>query len=297
MKVFILTFLVSIALTKTVEKHYHFHLDGLYTKTQRALLQIKPDHKSICSNVWCFLKNPFNKDKRAACVDAVNAEANKGLNANLGANTTVGAHRGGRALSDEKHLLMKEFKHKINFQRAKCWRFFYSKAKRQRCFDEVEAKLAAKVVVVSHPSHRGFCGRFKCLVKYLFYKSMRDQCYQNVKDEDNNKNATASLENDTSSKTSPHRLSVAHKHVYDSTKCFFRYMFNSKKRAECKAKAEREAAKKIADEKKAAKLREEEQNRANQETQERRVGLNAKGKARHNTKANHKRIYQSNIYF
>lgn len=274
MKAIVLTFLISLALTKTVEKHYHYHIDGLSPEAQRELMQLDPNHKGFMSNVWCFVKNPFNKQKRLNCIETANAKENN--QAPTDSKTTSK-----RLLSSETDMLFKKFEHKLTWKQFKCHSlYFWSKSKRQTCLGNTKRRLAAEIASFGSPKHEGFFGKLKCLFKHAFNKSKREECYKQVNEEEERKKSETKTEITTEVKAAKRRLSTEHKHIIDTTGCFFRYMFNSKKRADCnaKAKSKREAAKKASEEKKAAAKKAEAEAKASAERDEMMVGLNAKGK-------------------
>lgn len=460
MKLFVIALLLSLATSKTIEKHYHIHMAGLDARTQRQLLQMRPDHKGFFGNVWCYLKNPANKNNRQACINNAN---NGGNNASVSTTTTVTSkpasnnnrylsaerhalfaefdemitahkaecyehsqteasyhacvkdveeqakahfaalgnpsHRGfwgrfkclishafnkdnreqcyrdvqnaddsknaaialnaqantkgntnvtpqsttttssstttanngtySRRLSAHKAALVKEFDHKVNWARAKCYKYFYNKQKYNACVNSLQTTTTAHLVAIGDPSHKAFWGKFKCLVKYLFNKDKREQCYQDAQQAEDNKNAAVAINasasanankgnpnppanspapqkattTSTSTVSNKRRLSPAHGHVVDSTGCFFKYMFNSQKRAQCNADA---AAKRDARNKKSAQdneaKRKSDANNAAQKkaadeaaarAAKKRVGLNAQGKASHNTY----KVIETGLYY
>lgn len=256
---------MCVALAKTTEKHFHYHLDGLDAHTQRELMQLDPSHKGFFANLKCFFKNPFNKQKRQDCVAAANA-ANNGDK-----NQKQGVIAGKRLLIAEADDLFRTLDHKLTWKQTKCYSlYFWSKTKRQACLDKAKRNLMAAFAALGSPEHKGFWGNFKCLLKHAFNKTKRQECYDAVKAEDAKKDSA----------NAKHRLTAQHKHILDTTGCFFKNMFNKQKRAECnaKAKAARDAKNKAAAEKKAAEKKAEEDRKAEEKRKENRVGLDSKGK-------------------
>jgi len=274
MKVIILTLMACAVFAKATEKHFHYHFDGLDAETQRELMQLDPSHKGFFANVKCFFKNPFNKQKRQDCVAAAKAAENK-------AAPKSAILAGKRLLEGETDGLFRSLDHKVNWQKAKCYSlYFWSKTKRQACLDKIQRKLMTAFASLGNPQHRGFWGNFKCLMKHAFNKTKRQDCYNAVKAEDDKKKAEAQ-KNAAAIKPAPkRRLNAEHKQILDKTGCFFKYMFNKKKRAECnaKAKAARDAKNKADAEKKAAQAKADEKKKAEEKKKEKNVGLNSKGK-------------------
>lgn len=271
MKVVILTFLVCAALSKGIEKHFHYHLDGLSPQAQRELMQLNPKHKGFFRNVWCFMKNPFSKDKRRTCIEAA-----KEKNEKEGAPEDKNADAK-RLLEANSDHLFKNLNHKLDWKKTKCRAlYFWNKKKREECLEKAKRKLMANFSGLGNPNHKGFWSQLKCLLKHPFKKDKRQECNEAAKA------ANKEDDSDKQSVKSDAKVSAQHRHVLDSTRCFFKYMFNKKKRTECyeKSKKQREANKKAAEEEKEAAKKAEEEKKAEEKKKESRIGLDAKGKKR-----------------
>lgn len=272
MKVFLFALLVCASLAKTVDRHYHYHLEGLNAEAQRELLALNPKHKGFLSNLWCFVKNPINKESRGNCISAANAKAEEKKNSAAADKSQAQK----RLLSSESDLMVKNLHHKLTKLQVKCNTFyFWSKARRVKCLNGIKRKLFAQVVSVGGSAHKNFFKKFLCMIRNPINKTKREECYRKIQ----NKNNDNSNVNATSKVAGKRRLSAAHKHVGDSLSCFFKNMTNSKKRAECNAaaKAKRDARNKA----KAAKQKAAKEDKKKNQSKPPKAGLNAKGKASH----------------
>ena len=179
MKLSLIAILVTATLSSTIEKHYHYHFDGISAESQRALLQRNPSHKGFFSRVWCRVSN-----WKKANVDACNAKY-EAKDANNNQNTVVVQPLSSPEVLVKKHLIQ-IFEHKLNWKQSKCWSlYFWSKVRREKCLAVAQTKLASEIKGLNVPQkHRALWGSTKCFTRFMFNKAKRLACYAEVKAND-----------------------------------------------------------------------------------------------------------------
>ena len=190
MKVFILALLASLSFCSITQEHYHFHMGGLDARSQRQLMMDTGAHKGFFANTWCYLKNPANKQTRQACID----KANNKNGAQVSTTTTVHTKPAtGRYLKAERRALVADFDAQVKAAHDACDAKHTSEQEKRRCLQALQREVRRNLAAIGKPSHRGFWGRFKCLVSHLFNKEQRETCYRDVQNADDSRNAELAL--------------------------------------------------------------------------------------------------------
>ena len=94
MKTILVTLLLAACVTSIIEKHYHYHLDGLNLNQQEInhlMADIKKHgHKGFFGRIWCYMSN-FSSASRNACLAADASKDNS--NKDSSNNTAQKKHR------------------------------------------------------------------------------------------------------------------------------------------------------------------------------------------------------------
>lgn len=231
MKLGLVVLLVSATLASVVEKHYHYHLEGMNSGSQRALLQMNPDHKGFFSKAWCRLSN-----WKRANVDACNAKNEDKSKVEV----VSKAH-----LMVQKHMIQ-VLEHKLTWRQSKCWSlYFWSKTRRQPCLDKVRRLLNSEIKELNVPmKHRSLWGNSKCFTRFMFNKAKRQECYDKVKADElakkNNKANNVATPAPSHLLVQTHMMQVLeHKLTLKQSKCWSLYFWSKVRRQACLNKVRR----------------------------------------------------------